>query len=174
MPPCPRRRYLRGCAVTLGLATAGCVGSNETATTTPTGTETPTETQTRTTNRTQAGQTEPPVVWQRSLGAAISTSPTGTGDSLHVGTKSGTVESLAVADGSRQWSYDANTGIRAPPVHVGDTVFVVAGKMELFANHVVVALNAETGTERWTFSPEEWWLEIIAITEDQYITKPVS
>lgn len=160
MPPCPRRRYLRGCAATLGLAIAGCLDANEAAVTTPTGT------QTDAIDRTRTIREGSPVIWQRSLGSPIAASPTGTGDGLYVGTESGTIESLAPADGSRRWSYDAKTGIRASPVLVDDTVFIVIGEPDLFANHVVVALDAETGTERWTFGPEEWWLEILGATED--------
>lgn len=165
MSPCPRRRFLRGCTATLGLTIAGCLDSNG-ITNIPPGTETQTKTQTDTTDRTQTIQTEPPVVWQRTLGSAITTPPISTGSTLYVGTESGTVESVAAATGSRWWSYDADTIITASPVLIDDTVFVVAGENELFANHGVVALDAKTGTEQWTFTPEEWWLEILDVTED--------
>ncbi|MDS0241782.1 MULTISPECIES: PQQ-binding-like beta-propeller repeat protein [Haloferax] len=165
MPSPHRRRFLRACAAAVGLGTAGCLGSEVPAETT-TGTEARTETGTETTARTQPTQPDPPVVWRQTVGSEITTPPTSTGDRLYVGTKSGSLESLNTTDGSKQWSYDADTELRGSPAHVGETVFVIVGKNDLFENHGVVALNAETGTVEWTFSPEAWWLEILGVTED--------
>ncbi|KTG29764.1 outer membrane protein assembly factor BamB family protein [Haloferax profundi] len=165
MPSHRRRQFLRACVATVGLGTAGCLGSGGPAGTT-TKAETQTEMSTKTTTSTQAKQPDPPVVWQRTLGSEITTAPTSTGGSLYVGTKSGTIESLSADDGSQQWSFDADTELRSSPVHVGETVFVVVGKSDLFENQGVVALDAETGTVQWTFNPEAWWLEILGVTEN--------
>lgn len=162
MPTSPRRRYLRGCAAALGLALAGCLDRNTDPKTTPTNTEPPTTTRPTAAETTEeTPEPEPPVVWKRSMDGEITAGPEGASESVYVGTGSGTVASFRAADGGEQWSYDADARIQAWPVRVGDTVFVVAGEDELFANHVVVALNADTGAERWTFAPEEWWLEVL-------------
>ncbi|EMA29583.1 PQQ-binding-like beta-propeller repeat protein [Haloarcula japonica] len=164
--PSSRRRYLRGCAATLGLATAGCLGSNESTEPTPEKTSTATESETGTATPTQTGQTEPFVAWQQSLDSVITAPPISTGSRLYVGTESGTIKSLATVDGSQQWSYDANDPIRSQPKHVRNTVFVISGKEGLYEDHVVVALDAETGAKQWTFAPGEWWLELLGATED--------
>ncbi|MFB6223099.1 MAG: PQQ-binding-like beta-propeller repeat protein [Haloarcula sp.] len=164
--PSSRRQYLRGCVTTLGLASAGCLGSNGTTETSPTDTETTTESKAGTATNTQIEQTEPFVVWQHTLGSEIASPPISTGDSLYVGTGSGTVKSLITDDGSQQWSYDASDGILSQPIHVGNNVFVVTGAEGLYKDHVVVALDAETGSKLWTFSPGEWWLELLGATED--------
>jgi outer membrane protein assembly factor BamB len=166
MPSPHRRRFLRGCAGTVGLGTTGCLGSDAPAETPATETETQTETDTKTTTRTQPTQPEPPIVWQQTLGSEITAPPTSTGENLYVGTKFGSIESLDATDGRKQWSYDADTKLRSSPVHVGEIVFVVIGKNDLFENHGIVALDAESGTVRWTFSPEAWWLEILGVTDD--------
>ncbi|WP_434530582.1 PQQ-binding-like beta-propeller repeat protein [Haloarcula sp. NS06] len=164
--PSSRRRYLRGCAATLGLATAGCLGSNESRETTPTETEAMTESKTETATPTQSKETESFVAWQQSLESKVTAQPASTDDSVYVGTKSGTVKSLATAGGSQQWSYDASDGIRSQPIRVGNSVFVVSGKEGLYKDHIVVALDTETGSKQWTFAPGEWWLELLGATED--------
>ncbi|WP_336338249.1 outer membrane protein assembly factor BamB family protein [Haloarcula brevis] len=164
--PSSRRRYLRGCVATLGLATAGCLGSDGAIETTPIGTEATPESKVETATHTKSGETEPVVAWRHSLGSAITAPPISTGSHLYVGTESGTVATLATADGSQQWSYDASDPISSQPRRVGNTVFVVRGKEGLYEDHSVVALDAETGAKQWTFAPEEWWLELLGATED--------
>ncbi|WP_239642290.1 outer membrane protein assembly factor BamB family protein [Haloarcula amylolytica] len=164
--PSSRRRYLRGCVATLGLASAGCLGSNGYIETSPIGTETTPESEAGTAAHKRSGETEPFVAWQQSLGSAITAPPVSTGSGLSVGTESGTVKSLATADGSQQWSYDASDPIRSQPLRVGNTVFVVSGKEGLYEDHIVVALDAESGAKQWTFSPGEWWLELLGATEE--------
>lgn len=56
--------------------------------------------------------------------------------------------------------------ISSQPRRVGNTVFVVSGKEGLYEDHIVVALDAETGAKQWTFSPGEWWLELLGATEE--------
>nr|WP_232794551.1 PQQ-binding-like beta-propeller repeat protein [Haloarcula taiwanensis] len=36
----------------------------------------------------------------------------------------------------------------------------------MYEDHSVVALDPETGAKQWTFSPGEWWLELLDVTED--------
>ncbi|EMA21662.1 serine/threonine protein kinase-like protein [Haloarcula amylolytica JCM 13557] len=151
---------------TLGLASAGCLGSNGYIETSPIGTETTPESEAGTAAHKRSGETEPFVAWQQSLGSAITAPPVSTGSGLSVGTESGTVKSLATADGSQQWSYDASDPIRSQPLRVGNTVFVVSGKEGLYEDHIVVALDAESGAKQWTFSPGEWWLELLGATEE--------
>ncbi|MGB9953803.1 PQQ-binding-like beta-propeller repeat protein [Haloarcula marismortui] len=164
--PSSRRRYLRGCVATLGLASAGCLGSNGYIETSPIGTETTPESGAGTAAHKRSGETEPFVAWQQSLDAEITAPPVSTGERLYVGTASGTVAALATADGSQQWSYDASDPVSSQPRRVGDTVFVVRGKEGLYEDHSVVALDPETGAKQWTFSPGEWWLELLDVTED--------
>jgi len=164
--PSSRRRYLRGCVATLGLASAGCLGSNGYIETSPIGTETTPELEAGTAAHKQSRETEPFVAWQQSLGSPITAPPISTGNGLYVGTESGTVKSFATADGSQQWMYDASDPIRAQPRCVGNTVFVVSGKEGLYEDHIVVALDAESGAKQWTFSPGEWWLELLGATDE--------
>lgn len=161
-----RRRYLRSCAVVLGLTTAGCIGSDQFSQTDSAKTRTTTAPNSTTTGPTSTAQADVPVAWRRSLGSAVTTTPTSSTDSLYVGTKSGTLVSLTTAEGKQEWSQNTQTEIPQSPVHVGDTMFIVVGKNELFANQTAVALDAETGTKRWEFSPEEWWLEIVGVTDE--------
>jgi len=165
--PSSRRRYLRGCVATLGLASAGCLGSNGSPETTPTETEATTEPEAGTATSTQKEQTEPFVAWRQSLGSAITAPPISTGSRLYAGTESGRVKSLATADGSQQWPYDANDPIRSQLRRVGNSVFVVSGKEGLYEDHIVVALDAESGAKQWTFSPGEWWLEMLGATGER-------
>ncbi|KAA9397085.1 serine/threonine protein kinase [Haloarcula sp. CBA1130] len=155
--PSSRRRYLRGCVATLGLASAGCLSVTETTETAPPESKNGTATHT---------QGEPFVAWQQPLVSEITAPPISVGSRLYVGTASGTVTSLATDDGSQQWSYNADDGIRSQPIAIGNSVVVVSGKEGLYEDHVVVALDAETGTEQWTFSPGEWWLELLGATEE--------
>jgi len=164
--PSSRRQYLCGCVATLGLATAGCLGSNESRETLPTETEAMTESQTGIVTHTQSGETEPFVAWQQSLESKVTAQPASTDDSVYVGTKPGTVKSFATADGSQQWMYDASDPIRAQPRCVGNTVFVVSGEEGLYEDHIVVALDAESGAKQWMFSPGEWWLELLGATDE--------
>ncbi|MDS0221203.1 PQQ-like beta-propeller repeat protein [Haloarcula sp. S1AR25-5A] len=164
--PSSRRRYLRGCIATLGLASAGCLGSNGYVETSPIGTEAIPESEDGTDTHTQSEQTDSSVAWRQSLGSAITAPPISTGSRLYVGTESGRVKSLATADGSQQWSYDVNDPIRSQPIHVGNSVFVVSGKEGLYEDQVVVALDAESGAKQWTFSPGEWWLAMLGATEE--------
>ncbi|WP_394324766.1 PQQ-binding-like beta-propeller repeat protein [Haloferax sp. ATB1] len=69
---------------------------------TTTDAETQTETGTETTTRAQTTQPDPPVVWQQTLGSAIATPPTSTGEHLYVGTKYGSIASLNTTNGSQQ------------------------------------------------------------------------
>ncbi|MGB9932527.1 PQQ-binding-like beta-propeller repeat protein [Haloarcula amylolytica] len=162
--PFSRRRYLRGFALALGLASAGCLSANETTESTPT--EAGAVTKSTTATGTQREQTEPFVAWKQTLESGVTAPPRSTAESLYVGTASGTVKSLATDDGSQQWSYDADDGIRSQPIAVGNSVFVVSGKEGLYEDHILLSLDAESGAKQWTFSPGEWWLEMLAATEE--------
>jgi hypothetical protein len=49
----------------------------------------------------------------------------------------------------------------------GDTLLVISGTDELGGDHVLHGLDAASGTERWTFSPTNWWLELVAVDADE-------
>ncbi|GGN89973.1 PQQ-binding-like beta-propeller repeat protein [Haloarcula pellucida] len=91
--------------------------------------------------------------------------PTPTGDSLYVGTDAGTLSALSSSDGNRQWTYDAGREIQDSAVG-GGIVLAVAGGDGLNSAQRLHAVDAGTGKKRWDFSPTDWWLDVLAVTDD--------
>jgi outer membrane protein assembly factor BamB len=84
----------------------------------------------------------------RCQGVVLRASPVESGGSIIIATEAGEV--MAVADAVRQWEWPSGTpeaGILTTPVVSGDILYVV------LMNGQVQALEAENGTQRWTFSP---------------------
>jgi len=187
-----RRRYLRrslavGIAVTAGCLSDGAPGDGSTPTnTSPEGTETPAPTQTPTptphsgspgqtpTDDTPGDGTESPtpteeprtptseaVSWSVDVGAAVETTPVVGDGAVYTGTKGGTVLGHALEDGAQQWVFETDTPIQDLAL-AGDVVLAVSGTVELSADQTLYALDAGSGEQLWTFSPGNWWLELLA------------
>ncbi|WP_254278815.1 PQQ-binding-like beta-propeller repeat protein [Haloarcula marina] len=106
------------------------------------------------------------VAWAQSLSGAVVNPTTPARDSVYVGTDAGTVAALSPADGTTQWTYDAERKVQRSPV-VGDgTVLAIAGADGLNSAHAAHAIDAETGDRRWTFSPTDWWLDVVGTDGD--------
>jgi outer membrane protein assembly factor BamB len=184
-----RRSLAVGAALTAGCLGDGgpADGSNptNTPTTTPSGkSETPAPTQTPTPHPDSPGETptgngtgeetesptptdEPAtpqseaLVWSTDLGSAVETTPLVGGDAVYAGTEGGSVVRHALADGTREWVFEAGAPIQDLAL-AGDAVLAVSGTVELAADQTLQALDADSGTQRWTFSPGNWWLELLA------------
>lgn len=155
---------LQACAATGLAGITGCLAGPETR---PTATprDTPsTGTPPPTTPEDSPGPTDTAgdrVAWRQSLPAVVSDAPTLDGDRLFAGTEDGTVAALSRADGSEQWAFGATDPIQGSPVVAGGIVLAVSGGVGLGDDHSVHALDAATGTGRWTFAPEEWYLDVL-------------
>lgn len=98
--------------------------------------------------------------WTRSVGAIVDASPLVFGDAVYVGDAAGNLHAVDRATGAPRWTRDLdphpNTRIFSSPVGVGDMVVVGVASVELALvksdytfRGSVVALDAETGAERW-------------------------
>lgn len=184
-----RRSLAAGVAVTAGCLGDGGPGEATSPTNTPTetppdGTETPASTGTPTPHSDTPGQTptdetpgdgtesptpreEPAtpdseaVVWYADVGSAVETTPVVGDGAVYAGTESGTVRRYAVADGSEDWVFEADAPIQDLAL-AGDAVLAVVGTTELAADQTLYAVDAASGEQLWTFSPGNWWLELLA------------
>jgi outer membrane protein assembly factor BamB len=164
-----RRTFLRLGAATGLAALAGCANDSGRRTTTSerpdrTGTGSPSTTTTGTT-ATGPGDSDR-VDWTTSLGSPIPNAPTLGGGTLFAGTESGAVAAVARGDGSEQWTFDADQPIQGRPVVADDLVLAVGGGPQLGSNQTVFALDRASGTERWSFAPNEWWLDVLGTAGD--------
>ena len=127
----------------------------ETSTGTP---ETSTETPTDTTDTTTAEPNLDGVAWQETIDGTVSETTAGT-ERAFVATEGGDVHTVGPA-GNRE----RLTGVDGPVQQleaIGEHVFVVYGSNDLFSNHVVRAVDAASGSTRWEFTPEQWWLTVL-------------
>lgn len=155
-----RRSHLRAC-VTAGVAgLAGCIDGDGTTGAAGDGETAAGNGETRTPT---PGPGE--IIWRRSLPGAVESEPVLDGERLFAGSDDGTVTALSRDDGSVQWEYAAGNGVQGRPAVVEDLLLVVSGGVGLGDDHTVHALEAATGDERWTFAPEEWWLDVLGASE---------
>jgi outer membrane protein assembly factor BamB len=171
-----RRSYLRACALAGLAGAAGCLsdGSDE-PTATPRSTETgdgvpPSPTATPTMVDDTA---EPPtrtgtdrVAWESSLSGVVETKPALVDGTLYLGDTNGNLTAVATEDGSRQWQYGTDRPVTETPTVADDLVLGVSGRGALGEHHEVHAVDAATGARRWTFAPEEWWLDVLGTAGD--------
>jgi len=155
--PTSRRRFLGCCGTGLALGFAGCLDGEEDPDRSP-GSERTDDT----TSTTDTGDDQGPVQWTESLGSPTSRPAPGLG-AVYVGTESGGVYALAGDDGDQHWSVDVGDPVVGRPVVGEDAIYVVCGETALSSSHRVVALDQNAGRERWTFEPEEWWLELFGL-----------
>jgi outer membrane protein assembly factor BamB len=167
----PSRRTVLRLGATTGLAAlAGCANDAAESTTTSQGSER-TATETGTPPPTTAGTTTGPggsdrVDWATSLGSPVPNAPTLADDTLYAGTEGGTVAAIALADGSEQWTFEAEQPIRERPAVSDDLVLAVGGGPQLGSDQTVFAIDRASGTERWSFAPQEWWLDVLGADGD--------
>ncbi|MBX0323504.1 PQQ-binding-like beta-propeller repeat protein [Halomicroarcula sp. F13] len=163
----PSRRAFLALAATTGVA--GCLtdGSQNPTTDDPaTGSSNSTDESATPTDETDRYASADHVAWTRSLRAPVVTTPTPAGDSVYVGTEDGTVAALSPSNGTEQWTYDAERTVQNAPVLAGETVLTVAGAEGLNAAHTLHAIDADSGERRWTFSPTDWWLDVVGADGD--------
>jgi outer membrane protein assembly factor BamB len=84
--------------------------------------------------------------WNTSLGGEIKSSPVIGGGRVFIGSTTGTLHALDLADGHQLWQYAADAPIEAPPLLVDGTVHVGDG------NGVLHAVSAADGAFRWKFT----------------------
>jgi outer membrane protein assembly factor BamB len=101
------------------------------------------------------------VSWRADVGSAIETTPVVDDGAVYAGTDGGSVVRHAVDDGGQEWRFEADAPILDLAV-AGDAVLGVSGTVELAADQTVHAIEAESGAQRWTFSPGNWWLDLLA------------
>lgn len=135
-----------------------------TETETPTPTDEP-ETDTPT-DEPGAGTSAPSgaVAWRTALDDAVTATPVIDDGSVYAGDESGAVRRHGVDAGEVRWRFDAGVPIQDLAVG-GETVFVVSGTDELGSDQTLHALDAGSGAERWTHSPTNWWLELLAVAD---------
>lgn len=174
-----RRRFLRRSVTVSAVLAAGCLddapatdtpssgtpadsGGTQVPTTTsgpgtPDDPATPTETATSTPSPTPPGA----VSWWADLESPVEIPPVVSEGSVYAGVEDGTITAHATADGTVRWRFDAERPVRELALADG-SLLAVTGTTELGADHTLLALDAATGDRRWTFSPTDWWLELLA------------
>ncbi|MFB6154277.1 MAG: PQQ-binding-like beta-propeller repeat protein [Haloferacaceae archaeon] len=180
-----RRAFLRRCGTAAGVAVgvAGCLGaptsaSDESETTatassdgeSTTATGTPDGESTASTGTPDASgqvtdESDAPIRWHSTLDAPVATPLTVAGDAAYLGTDDGALRALSTADGRPRWSVDLDAPVQSAPAVVGDTVVVVTGQMALSTAQEVHAYAVDDGSERWSFAPDSWWLDLVGVTD---------
>ena len=85
------------------------------------------------------------VVWRKSPGGAVSSSPLFDGNHLLLGTDDGQLLSLDVSTGETVWKYTVQGAVQQKPVLSGDLAIFVDG------TNSVYAVNRLDGTWRWQY-----------------------
>jgi len=86
----------------------------------------------------------PIVKWKTFVGGESYASPIIGNDAVFVATKAGSVVALGLGDGAERWRADVGDYVaRSTPALRAQTLFVAAG-------YALIALDTETGIERWT------------------------
>ncbi|ELZ23157.1 serine/threonine protein kinase-like protein [Halosimplex carlsbadense 2-9-1] len=128
---------------------------------TPTATEPPTASDTATDPSTGSPATESPgVAWRDAFDEPVTARPFVGEDRLFAGSEGGTLRAYG-SDGDLAWKRDFPSRVRDLTVADG-TLLALVGTDELSSAHTVHALDAASGRERWTFSPTDWWLDVLA------------
>lgn len=92
-------------------------------------------------------------------GSLVDSSPAIDGERLYVGSGSGTLYALALADGTPAWTVETNTAIASSPTVVSGTVFVGTNDGRL------LAIDADTGATNWSTSVSANVYSTPAVTE---------
>ncbi|AWB28280.1 LamG-like jellyroll fold domain-containing protein [Halococcoides cellulosivorans] len=82
--------------------------------------------------------------WVRDTGQSVTTSPAVDRSTVYAGLQNGTLLAVDRADGAVRWTYDG-TDLHSDPAVVEDTVYLGDGDR-------LVALNATSGAERWSYT----------------------
>lgn len=162
-----RRQFLRTCTAAGIVGLAGCTTGSKTDTASPTdGTTTGTIETGKTTGTTaETPAATEQVAWRQPVAGTVSHPPVLTDDTLYVGTEGGTVTALVADDGRPRWEAETGDPVQGQPVVTDGTVLVVSGQTALSEHQRIVALDAATGTEQWSFAPDEWWLDILGTVD---------
>jgi len=186
-----RRRFLAVVAAAAGAS--GCLGSDDagtdptstapsstterpgtpTASPTATAPETPTPTDpstatdpptaSDTATDPPTGSPAPAVAWRDPFDGPVTAQPVVGENRLFAGSEAGALRAYAPS-GDLAWQRDRSSQVRDLTVADG-TLLALVGTDELWSSHTVHALDAASGRERWTFSPTDWWLEVLAASD---------
>lgn len=85
-------------------------------------------------------------VWQRSLGAPVSSTPSVAGHLVYVGLLDGRLVAVDREGGGVVWAFQTDAPLRASPAVVGGVLFAGSSDRRLYA------LDALTGKVRWNFA----------------------
>lgn len=153
-----RRSLLRACAAAGIAGVAGCLSDAPPESTPDAGS--PTDA-----TRTPSPTSGATVAWERSLPGVGSGSPALADDRLYVGSEGGTVTALSRGDGSVRWQFESERPVRGTPTVAGDAVLAVSAGVEQGGHDTLHALDAESGEQRWSFAPDDWWLGVLGTTD---------
>lgn len=106
------------------------------------------------------------VAWRQSLPGTVAHRPALDGGSVYATAESGVVVALDAGDGHTQWTAETDPVIREPPVAGDGTVLAVAAAEGTFENDTLYALDADGGAQRWTFSPTNYFLDVLGTDGD--------
>ena len=138
--------------------------ADPTATATPPATDSETESPPATDAATET-ETPPPdspaVAWQRRYDDSVTADPVVGEDLVVAGSESGTIRAYDHA-GAELWTVEESVPVQDLAMDDG-TLLALLGTNELSSSQTVHALDASSGRERWSFSPTDWWLEVLAV-----------
>ncbi|MFC7194499.1 PQQ-binding-like beta-propeller repeat protein [Halosimplex aquaticum] len=182
-----RRRLLAALGAAVGAA--GCIGNGDdggvdtgspaespapsdsptatppptTAASSPTATASPEEPTDTDSDATTAPPTDgsPAVRWSRSYGDALDTRPVVGDGVVYAGSAGGAVRAHDAESGDG-WTRDVSEPVQDLALADG-TLLALTGSNELGSGQTVVAMDAGSADERWTFGPTSWWLELLAV-----------
>lgn len=104
--------------------------------------------------------------WAFDAGGAVTRSPAIDGGVVYVGAAGGTFSAVDAASGTLRWQKALGPGQVASPAVAGGLVVAASGLDETTAPHILFALDATTGDERWRYSAPTGQLLVIAALGD--------
>jgi len=104
--------------------------------------------------------------WAFGAGGAVTRSPAVDGGLVYVGAAGGTFSAVDAASGPRRWQKALGPGQIASPAVVDDLVVAASGLDDSTAPHILFALGAARGDERWRFSAPSGRLLVIGALGD--------
>jgi outer membrane protein assembly factor BamB len=85
------------------------------------------------------------LLWRKSLGEVLTSSPADIGDALAFGSRGGVVHCLSKSDGSRRWSFKGPDGFGSSPAEWSGRLYIGCYDGNIFC------LSAGDGSERWRY-----------------------
>ncbi len=85
------------------------------------------------------------LVWRKSMGGVLTSSPVDLGDAVAFGSRSGAVYCLSKSDGSSMWKFDGPDGFGSSPVAIGGKIVIGCYDGSVFC------LDAKDGSRLWRY-----------------------